>query len=180
DDLYRGALERGASPEEAAAAARREIEDWDGLARAIIESDGGHRVTLDQRALERLEQCPAAGSRVLSILSDLAADVLHARRLLFKNPGFTAGVLITLALGIGANAAMFTILNAVVLRPLPYAEPDRLVNLWENNLKRGWPQFAVSQPNFLDWREQSVSFERLSATTPRAFNLTDGGGAEHI
>src|SRR5262245_39510051 len=81
DDLYRAALEHGATSDEAAAAAQREIEDWDALARAIVESDGSHRVTLDQRALDRLERRPSAGSRALRLLSELAADVLHARRL---------------------------------------------------------------------------------------------------
>jgi putative ABC transport system permease protein len=89
-------------------------------------------------------------------------------------------VLLTLAFGIGANAAVFTIINTVLLRPLPYADPERLVHIWENNLQRGWPQFAVSQPNFLDWREQSVSFERLAASGPVPFNLTEGGEAERI
>jgi putative ABC transport system permease protein len=192
EDLCRGAVERGASAEEAEAAAKREVRDWQALARDIARSDTLSRHGLDQRVLDGLESAGSrgAGGSVAArqgarataglIASQLAADVLHAIRLLFKNPGFTAAVLITLGLGIGANAAVFTILNAVLLRPLPYAEPGRLVRIWESNPQRGWPTFSGSQPNFLDWRAQSVSFERLAASTTRPLNLTGGGEAERI
>ena len=198
EDRYRGALERGASASEAEATAQREVQDWDALASEITRSDSRHRREIDQRLLDNLESGAGAaedspgisesadpdrrsiGARIALIASQIAADLLHAIRLLRKNPGFTAAVLLTLAFGIGANAAVFTILNTVLLRPLPYADPERLVVIWESNPQRGWPQFAVSQPNFLDWREQSVSFERLAASNPRPLNLTVGGEAERI
>ena len=179
EDLYRGALERGASESEAETAAQQEIRDWQRLARDIMQSDSRHRQEIDQRAIARLED--GASARVGRIVSQIVADLLHGMRLLRKRPGFTASVLVTLALGIGANAAVFTILNTVVLRPLPYAEPGRLVRIWESNPGRGWPIFTASQPNFLDWREQNASFERIAASTSRALNLTRGGGeAERI
>jgi putative ABC transport system permease protein len=197
DDLYRGALERGATAGEAESAAQREIEDWQRLSREITRSDTRNRRAIDQRVVDRLDaaavgregptgaggvirQRPGMAARLARIASELAADVLHGIRLLFKRPGFTAAVLATLALGIGANAAVFTILNAVLLRPLPYAEPERLVRIWESNPERGWPTFSASQPNFLDWRDQSTSFERLAASTSRPQNLTVGSDTERI
>jgi putative ABC transport system permease protein len=186
DDAYRGTLARGASPAEAEAAARREVEDWQGLALDITRSDARHRLEAERRALDRLTD-RAAGieptgfrARLALLATQLATDLLHAVRLLRKHPGFAAAVLVTLALGIGANAAVFTILNAVLLRPLPYADPDRLLRVWESNPKRGWTSFSASQPNFIDWREQSVSFERLAASNTLPFNLTGGGEAERV
>src|SRR5262245_41870089 len=153
EDCHRAALERGATADEAEAAARREIADWDRLARDISRSETRQRQPLDQRAIDRLETPSsadgaggsAAGS-IQRIAAQFAADVLHGLRLLLQKPGFTAAVLLTLALGIGANTAVFTILDTVLLRPLPFAEPDRLVRIWETNMARGWDQFSVSQP----------------------------------
>src|SRR5262245_29920694 len=127
EDLYRGALDRGASESEAEAAAQREIQDWQRLARDITRSDGRHRREIGQRAIARLEE--GASARAVLVVSQLAADLLHGIRLLRKRPGFTASVLVTLALGIGANAAVFTILNTVVLRQLPYGDMGRMVRI---------------------------------------------------
>ena len=91
-------------------------------------------------------------------------DLRYALRSLRKSPGFTAIAALTLALGVGATTAIFSVINAVMLRPLPFAQPDRLVRIWESNVERGWPTFAVSHPNFLDWRSQSRAFESLAAT----------------
>ncbi|HZN03928.1 MAG TPA: ADOP family duplicated permease, partial [Candidatus Polarisedimenticolia bacterium] len=181
DDLYRAALERGATEEEAEAQARREIGDWDGLAHDITLSETRHRHPLDQRAIDHLETGRRPAGAVFRIAAQCVADALHGVRLLRQKPGFTVAVLVTLALGIGANTAVFTILDTVLLRPLPYAEPERLVRIWESNPGRGWPQFGVSQPNFLDWREQGGdAFERLSASTSRPHNLLVGGEAERL
>ena len=77
-------------------------------------------------------------------------DLRYGIRMLLKNPAFTLIAGFTLALGIGANTAIFSVVNAVLLRPLPYPEPERLVRLWESNPGRGWPEFSVSAPNFAD------------------------------
>lgn len=87
------------------------------------------------------------------------SDLRYAVRQLLKNPGFTAVAVITLALGIGANTAVFSIINGLLLRPLPYPEPDRLVMLWERSPERGVDQERVSGPNYLDWRRQSAVIE---------------------
>ena len=85
-------------------------------------------------------------------------------RMLLKRPGFTALAIVTLALGIGANTAIFSVVNAVLLRPLPFPEPERLVTLWERNPKQGYEENAASAPNFAEWRN-SNAFERISAFT---------------
>jgi putative ABC transport system permease protein len=108
----------------------------------------------------------------------LMNDLKFAFRQLLKNPGFTAVAVLTLALGIGANTAVFSVIHGVVLRPLPYPEPDRLVTLWESSPERGIEQERVSGPNYLDWRVQNTSFEELAVmpgwTGSESFNLVLG------
>src|SRR5262245_37937351 len=89
-------------------------------------------------------------------------DLKFAFRQLLKNPGFTAVAVLTLALGIGANTAIFSVVNAVLLRPLPFKDPDRLITLWERNPAQGYDQNMPATGNYLDWREQSKSFEDMA------------------
>ena len=114
------------------------------------------------------------------MISTMLQDLRYAARALRKSPGFTLVAALTLALGVGANTAIFSVVNAVMLRPLPFAEPDRLVRIWESNVERGWPTFAVSHPNFLDWRAQADSFESLAAINNAGFTLTSNGEAEIV
>ncbi len=83
--------------------------------------------------------------------------------MLLKNPGFTTVTMLTLALGIGAGTAMFSVVNGVLLQPLPYREPDRLVTVCESNPRLGWAQSVTSLGSYFDWREQSDGFEGLAA-----------------
>ncbi|MBI5383195.1 MAG: ABC transporter permease [Verrucomicrobia bacterium] len=105
-------------------------------------------------------------------------DIRYGLRTLWKNPGFTAVAVLTLALGIGANTAIFSVINGVLLRPLPYPEPDRLVTLWERNPQRGIEQERVSGPNYLDWCAQNSVFSSLSVSPgwegSETFNLVLG------
>jgi putative ABC transport system permease protein len=105
-------------------------------------------------------------------------DVRYAARSLRKSPGFTLVAAITLALGVGANTAIFSVVNAVMLRPLPFSNPGQLVRIWESNIERGWPTFATSHPNFLDWRAQAKSFQAMAATDNIGLTWTSGGAAE--
>ena len=93
----------------------------------------------------------------------LVQDVRFGVRMLRKHPGFTAAAVATLALGVGANTAVFSVVNAVLLRPLPYDQPDQLVVVSESNPRLGWQQYTVSLANYLDWREQNSVFEDLAA-----------------
>src|SRR5262249_41839224 len=81
-------------------------------------------------------------------------DLRYGARLLLKKPGFTLIAVITLALGVGANTAIFTVVAGVLLRPLPYDEPDRLVTLWESDPRGNIEQRRVAPPNLVEWREQ--------------------------
>jgi predicted permease len=89
-------------------------------------------------------------------------DLTYATRTLRRTPAVTAAVLVTLALAIGANTAIFSVVNSVLFRPLSYPAPDRLVRIWETNLKANQPNFTASMPNFVSWRERAQSFESLS------------------
>src|SRR5436190_2091552 len=91
-------------------------------------------------------------------------DIRFGLRLLRKNPAFTAVAVLTLALGIGANTAIFSVINGVLLKPLPYPDPDRLVTLWERDPKMGIEQQRVSGPNYLDWREQNTVLSDMAVS----------------
>ncbi len=106
-------------------------------------------------------------------------DLRYGARMLIKKPGFTLIAVITLALGIGANTAIFSVVNGVLLRPLPFGEPDRLMMIRETKVPQ-FPEFAVSPGNFLDWKKQNTVFERLVAMRPAAFNLTGAGDPERL
>jgi putative ABC transport system permease protein len=104
-------------------------------------------------------------------------DVRYAVRMLAKNPGFTLVAIITLGLGIGANTAIFTVVNAVLLRPLPFQDSSRLVVVAE---KSNFPYISTSYQNWMDWRDQSHSFESLEATQGDAITLTGNGEPERL
>ncbi len=107
-------------------------------------------------------------------------DVRYGLRMLGKNPGFTVVAVTALALGIGANSAIFSVVNAVLLRPLPYKDPGRLVKVWETYPQ--FPKVEASVPNLLDWKAQNHVFEEIAAyrTGENGFNLTGVGEPERI
>ncbi|HET6647139.1 MAG TPA: ABC transporter permease, partial [Pyrinomonadaceae bacterium] len=108
-------------------------------------------------------------------METLFKDLRYAIRSLLKQPGFAAIAVITLALGIGANTAMFSVINAVLLRPLPYHEPDRLVTIWEESPERDLYQLPISYANYRDWIDQNHVFEQIAAYTFTNLNLTGAG-----
>jgi len=107
-------------------------------------------------------------------------DLRYAGRILRKYPGFSLAIILTTALGIGANVTIFSILNAVVLEPLPYKDPDRLVRLAESNLAQNQIESPVSVPNFQDWQRQQSSFDDVSALELATFNLTGRGEPQRV
>ena len=102
-----------------------------------------------------------------------------ALRSLLHRPGFCAVVVLTLGLGIGATSAIFTVVRAVLLKPLPYRAPDRLVMVWERNLKKGWTESPSSTANFADFRDSAKTLE-VAGFTDTNFNLTGGDQPERV
>src|SRR5256885_275897 len=113
-------------------------------------------------------------------LDTLFQDLRYGFRSLRKKPGFTATAVIALALGIGANTAIFSVINAVLLRSLGYRDPGSIVMVWERSLRGGRAQNSVSPANFLDWKKQSISFAQIAASWDTRLNLTSGGEPEVI
>jgi len=110
-------------------------------------------------------------------MATLLQDLRYAVRLLGKSPGFTAIAILTLALGIGANTAIFTVVNAVLLRPLGFRDPSRIVLVAE---KSAYPTVSTSYQNYVDWRDQSHSFESMEATRGTTITLTGSGEPERL
>ncbi len=107
-------------------------------------------------------------------------DLRYAIRLMLKSPGFTSVAIIALALGIGANTAIFSVVNSVLLRPLPYRDANRLAVVWETNMAQGWNRMGPSGPNYLDFRDQSKSFEDLALLEPGTGTVTGFGEPKQV
>src|SRR3989442_14532524 len=107
-------------------------------------------------------------------MGTLIQDVRYGLRMLARNPGFTAIAVITLALGIGANTAIFSVVNAALLRPLPYKDPTRLVYVWSAEKARGIPESTVSIPDLHDWRGPNRGFDGLGGWRVGTHNLSGG------
>jgi putative ABC transport system permease protein len=112
---------------------------------------------------------------IIGWLEVAARDLRYALRMLYRSPGFTVVAVLTLALGIGANTAIFSVVDAILLRPLPYPEPDRLVRIWESSLQYDSLRNVVNPFNFLDWRDHSKSFESMAAISSLMSNLGSHG-----
>ena len=110
------------------------------------------------------------------MIRDLLQDTRYGTRMLRKSPGLTSVAVLSLALGMGAISTIFSFVNGIMLRPLPYPESERLVLLDETAFKRGSPSMNVSYPNFLDWREQNQSFEDIACYSTGGFIIAAGAG----
>jgi len=116
-------------------------------------------------------------------MNSIFQDFRYALRQLRKNPAFAAVAVLTLALGIGANTAIFSVVNGVLLKPLPYKEPDRLVRLWHVPPAKsfpGIPTFTVSAANFLDWQAQNHSFDQMTIYSYRTFTITGSNNPQQV
>jgi predicted permease len=118
--------------------------------------------------------------RGLPVIENLWQDVRFGARMLKRSPGFTIAAVVALALGIGANTAIFSVVNTVLLRPLPYKDPDRLVMVWEDGSLQGFPLNSVSATNYIDWHAQNQVFEDMAVIGRMNFNLTESGDPERI
>jgi putative ABC transport system permease protein len=113
-------------------------------------------------------------------METLYQDVKFGLRMLAKNPGFTIVAVVTLALGIGANTTIFSVVNAMLLRQLPYTEPDRLVMVWEHNRPRDRQHNVVNPGNYLRWRERNTSFARMGMLNTFPANVSGGKEPERL
>src|SRR6266404_9033792 len=147
-------IERGERAQHAQQAARREFGNV-----ALVE-----HVTRDQWGWHWLEE--------------LLQDLRYGARMLRKNPGFTLVAVLTLALGIGANSAIFSVVNGVLLNPLPYPQAEQLVTLHES--KPNFEFGSISYPNFRDWQKDNHTFSSLAISRSYAFSLTGTGEAEQV
>jgi MacB-like periplasmic core domain len=107
-------------------------------------------------------------------------DLRYGLRMMLKNPGFTTIVVLTLTLGIGANTAIFSVVNAVLLRPLPYPQAERLMKVNATNLARGITDFGVSLPDFREWARRNQSFERMAAWSINNYNIAGAEEPERV
>ena len=140
-----------------------------------------HRLNIRSRQLQRLRVSRG------SLFTGFTQDLRYGLRGLVQQPGFTITAVLTLGVGIGATTAIFSVVNGVLLRPLPYHEPERLVNVWQVNTDwfdspnlalRSWAnEFPLSQPTFRDWEELNPVFQSIGAYSDRTYTLADDADA---
>src|SRR5262245_22158966 len=169
------ALADGLSAAEAEARALRSY-DWRLLECELSRAEQPAAARALEPSLELIES--KGGMRMESLLQDLR----FGARMLMKQPGFTLIAVITLALGIGANSAIFSVVNSVLLRDAPYREPQRLVMVWSDRPQLqalvGKTEFPVSAADFTDWRDQNQCFEQIAAFHSQSLDLTGVGEPE--
>jgi len=170
EEEYERALTCGASDDEARRQVLEQLNTSDLLGQELKHVE--RRVSQEPTAL--------GSGRKINIFADLLQDLRYGLRTLAKNPAFTSIAVLALALGIGANSAIFSVVDAVLLRPLPFKNPNQLVMLWENAAHLGFPRDTPSPANFLDWQKQATSFTGLAAMSERSFNLTGVGEPERL
>jgi putative ABC transport system permease protein len=168
-EIYRDQRLAGRTQEEALAAVDTEIARLPALTRAATAAR--------RRSASGLPERPAART---TWFSAFARDLAYAARLMIIRPGLTAVAVLTLALGIGANTAIFSVVNHLFLQPLPFPDPDRLVMTWEYELEDPDDPYIVSAPNWEDWQRQSTSFERMAIWEWLRVNLAGDGEPEQV
>src|SRR5437764_6692693 len=170
EEEYERALNCGASEEEARQQVLEQLNAPDLL--------GGELKHVERRVSQNPVTLGTEGKT--NIFADFWQDLRYGLRTLLKNPGFTIVAVIALALGIGANSAIFSVVNAVLLRPLPFKNPEQLVMVWENATHLGFPKNTPPPANFLDWQKQNGVFTGMAAMAERSFNLTGVGEPERL
>jgi len=171
DDRYVELLQGGASEREAYAAALAELNEHEMLQREL------------QRVERQMVQEPLIlGTERKNLMADFWQDLRYALRMLRRNPGFSLIAVLTLALGIGANTAIFSVINGVLLRPLAFHDPDRLVMLWTDNpsYELGIHELPPANTDLPEWRASATSFEQIAAFQSNLADLSDDGNPERV
>src|SRR5271155_3683673 len=148
------------------------------ISAGLAPEEARRQAVLQLGALEGLKETCREQSRGFW-LESFYAGVRYGLRILRKNPGFATIAILTLALGIGANTAIFSVVQGVLLAPLPYSEPERLVMVWQYNLTLKHV-ISVSYPDYLDWQRDARSFQQMAAFDSQDRNLTAPGTPEHL
>jgi hypothetical protein len=151
-------VDRGLTPDDARAEATRRFGN----------------VAAVRRSCQEIDQLTDHERRRADMWDALLQDLRYAARMLLRSPGFTLVAVLTLALGIGANTAIVSVVNGVLLRPLPYPSPERLVRVYTAFRGSGTPRYAMSQPEFMDYRSLAHVFENAAAYTGATLTLTGG------
>ena len=170
EDEYERALSCGTSEEEARQQVLEQLNTPDLLQRELKH--------VERRGSENPIELGTEGK--INVFADLRQDLRYGLRTLAKNPAFTSIAIVALALGIGANSAIFSVVDAVLLRPLPFKKPEQLVMLWENATHLGFPKNTPSPANSLDGQKQAGAFTGMAAMVERSFNLTGVGEPERL
>ena len=170
DEVYRLALAAGRTAADARLDVERELETLPAFTRAAA------RLRTDRQSALILP--PAAGRR--TPIRSFLRDLKYATRLLFAAPSFSLLVILTLALGVGANTAVFSIVHALYLAPLPFPESDRLVMTWEYEVEDPASPFIVSMPNWKDWSRESTAFQQTAIWELLRINVSGDGEAEQF
>ena len=169
EDRYQELLATGHSEDAAFRTAIDELKGEDFLARGL-------------RPVERdwYRESIAVGQDSNNVFSGISQDIRYALRMLRKSPGFTAVAVLTLALGIGANTAIFSVVNAILLEPLPYPEPNRIAAIWGTDSKRGEASRSLSYPDFQDLQAQNNAFQSTAVYSDSTTSLTGTGEPLHL
>jgi putative ABC transport system permease protein len=170
EDCYEELLARGATVGEARQQTLAELSDSETLRREL-------------RRIERQsapEPIVMGNNRRTNMIADLWQDLRFGARMLSKSPGFTFVVVATLALGIGVNTAVYSVVDAVLFRPLPFTKPDRLVEIWQQDANRSTAYPGLGWEAFQEWRGQTHLFERVEAYSQRTFTMTGGSEPETV
>jgi predicted permease len=167
--LFQRSRAEGASVDQATAIVEQELADLSEVERTVRARRAGARA---------LPEPPCQGA--MGIVAAFVGDLAYGVRLLTARPAFTAVAVLTLALGIGANTAIFSVVHALLLAPLPFADPERLVMLWESEDGNIGTSFIVSQPNWQDWRRQSTTLKDLAIWEFQSFNVSGGPAPDQV
>jgi putative ABC transport system permease protein len=177
EDFYRDAVARGATDADADAYARAQVTDWTTMAADVRRADRPHLRPATDRLVSMIEARPGS-SRGGLMFAHILRDTRYAVRQLIKSPGFTIVAVLTLALGVGATTAIFSVVNGVLLRPLPYPQSDELVRVHEIVPQYGL--FSVAPATFLDWRQQNTVFEHIATYQGSSATFAGPEGPERL